>query len=166
MKKITILIVITAIFVSCNNEHSKVDELEKKIKEQSEELESMEEEIHKKEIDLKNKELEALKKKSNSMAYKQKVKAKSDTSNYTQAFGKYPVASSRILTYDDVQYLSKDELSIMRNEIFARHGFIFKTQKMIDYFNKQKWYRPMHNDVYGKLTPIEKKNIEFIKSFE
>jgi hypothetical protein len=165
-KKIPILILMTAIFVSCNTEQKKVDELEKKIEKQSEELKSMQEEALNKEIEQKNKEIEELKIKANAKVNQQPVKNGSGANYYAQGFGKYPIASARILTYDDVNHLSKDELSIMRNEIFARHGFIFKTQKMIDYFSKQNWYSPMYNDVNGSLSPIEQKNIQFIKSFE
>ena len=54
----------------------------------------------------------------------------------------------------------------MRNEIYARHGYIFKTQKMIEYFNNQSWYNPRFNNVEAQLSVIEKKNIKFIQSYE
>lgn len=36
----------------------------------------------------------------------------------------YPQASERCLTSDDVSNLTGWELKILRNEIFARHGYI------------------------------------------
>lgn len=30
----------------------------------------------------------------------------------------------------------------VRNEIFARHGYVFKTEKYRECFGKKKWYRP------------------------
>ena len=54
----------------------------------------------------------------------------------------------------------------MRNEIFARHGYIFKSEEMINYFSEQSWYSPTNNDVISLLTVIERKNIELIKSYE
>ena len=80
--------------------------------------------------------------------------------------GRFPEASKRILTASDLQDLSKEDLKIMRNEIFARHGYIFQTAEMKQYFQKQSWYTPQHRDVNAKLSSIETKNIELIKSYE
>ena len=80
--------------------------------------------------------------------------------------GKYLQASERFLTSEDVMKLNKYELKIMRNEIFARHGYIFKTDDMKAYFESQSWYVPQYNDVTSLLTEIEKRNIEFIKNYE
>jgi len=54
----------------------------------------------------------------------------------------------------------------MRNEIFARHGYIFQTAEMKQYFQKQSWYKPQHSNVTAKLSSIETKNIDLIKSYE
>ncbi len=54
----------------------------------------------------------------------------------------------------------------MRNEIFARHGLIFKRSDLDNYFRKQPWYTPMNENVDGMLTPIEKANIELLKRIE
>ncbi len=81
--------------------------------------------------------------------------------------GKYPEASAKYLTNEDLRYLTKTELQIMRNEIFARHGYIFKTNpQMISYFNNQSWYTPRYNDVNYLLSEIEKSNLDLIKSYE
>ena len=88
------------------------------------------------------------------------------SANNTRREGLYPVGSERYLTTGDLTGLSGYTLKIMRNEIFARHGYIFKTADMIDYFSTQGWYHPLYNDVNNKLTSVEKYNIEFIKKFE
>lgn len=80
--------------------------------------------------------------------------------------GKYPFASTRLLTMSDLENYSAEELRIMRNEIFARHGYIFKTPEMKLYFANQPWYTPKYSDVSRFLTDIEKKNIELIKTRE
>ena len=85
---------------------------------------------------------------------------------YINFEGEYPQASERYLSYDDIQYLSKYELKIMRNEIFARYGRIFKSADLKNHFNSQHWYVPLYNKVYDKLTEIEKHNINFIKQYE
>ncbi|MFC2101174.1 YARHG domain-containing protein [Bacteroidota bacterium] len=88
--------------------------------------------------------------------------------------GKYPQASERLLSSNDLRYLSKWELSIMRNEIFARHGYKFqKNPSIIKYFVNLDWYNNIPevstNSGYifkYYLSEIEKKNIEIIKKYE
>ncbi len=62
--------------------------------------------------------------------------------------------------------MSSPELKIMRNEIFARHGYIFKTDAMKRYFSRQPWYRPESDNVVDRLSPIELANVETIKAAE
>ena len=88
------------------------------------------------------------------------------TSTVSSIPGRFPQASERFLTASDLQYLSKEELKIMRNEIFARHGYIFQTQVMKTYFQNQSWYSPQHSNVNSLLTNIEQKNIALIQSYE
>ncbi|PER14281.1 zinc ribbon domain-containing protein [Bacillus cereus] len=77
----------------------------------------------------------------------------------------FPDSDIRKLTSTDLTYLSKEQLKIARNEIYARHGHIFQTKDMQAYFAKQSWYR--ENPYFtGKLTDIETYNIELIKSRE
>lgn len=54
----------------------------------------------------------------------------------------------------------------MRNEIFARHSFIFKSKAMAAYFSQQPWYRAQYDDIAARLTPLEKTNIMLIKKLE
>lgn len=61
---------------------------------------------------------------------------------------------------------SQSELRIMRNEIFARYGYIFQSEDLKNYFNSKKWYKPALNNVNELLTEIDKKNIELIANFE
>ena len=37
------------------------------------------------------------------------------------------------------------ELEIMRNEIYARHGWVFNRRDLQDYFGRQSWYQPKGN---------------------
>ncbi|MGG0300616.1 YARHG domain-containing protein [Bacillus albus] len=77
----------------------------------------------------------------------------------------FPDSDIRKLTSADLTYLSKEQLKIARNEIYARHGHIFQTKDMQSYFSKQSWYR--ENPYFtGKLTDIETYNVELIKSRE
>ncbi|MED0971394.1 TcaA 3rd/4th domain-containing protein [Bacillus paramycoides] len=77
----------------------------------------------------------------------------------------FPDSDIRKLTSADLGYLTKEQLKIARNEIYARHGHIFQTKDMQTYFSKQSWYR--ENPYFtGALTNIESYNIELIKSRE
>ena len=81
--------------------------------------------------------------------------------------GKYPQASYQLLTQSDIELKSKEDLKIMRNEIFARYGYIFKKGGDMDtYFKSQEWYTPQTKNVNEYLTDIEKHNIKFIKTYE
>ena len=80
--------------------------------------------------------------------------------------GKYPQTSQRLITSADLQGKMSAELKIMRNEIYARHGFIFKTTDMKEYFSSQPWYHPQYSDVTADLSAIEKQNAVIIKNRE
>ncbi|MBR4625740.1 MAG: YARHG domain-containing protein [Alphaproteobacteria bacterium] len=94
------------------------------------------------------------------------VQSKNDSEQQTNVFGDYPDASIRILTPSELSGYSKRELKLMRNEIFARHGYIFKTDDMKKHFASKQWYEPQYNDVNGMLTDIEKQNINTIQQLE
>lgn len=81
--------------------------------------------------------------------------------------GKYPKVSMRLLSKDELTKMTKSELRIMRNEIFARYGYKFKTGgEMETYFNKQDWYFEQHDNVNDFLTDLEKENIKLIQQIE
>jgi serine/threonine-protein kinase len=80
--------------------------------------------------------------------------------------GRFPEASTRLLTAGDFARRTSWELRIMRNEIFARHGYIFKTPEMRSYFAQQSWYSPRYDDVSRLLSDVEVRNVKMIKSSE
>ena len=86
-------------------------------------------------------------------------------SNYSEEFS-YDIACQRRLTYDDIRGLSKQELRIMRNWIFARHGYIFNSADLKEFFSKQQWYTPRSTNVISEFSDIEEYNVNFIKSYE
>lgn len=58
-------------------------------------------------------------------------------------------------------------LKVIRNEIFARHGYIFKNGGEMDkYFSSKEWYIPKLNNINHLLSDIEKHNIRLIKQLE
>jgi len=75
-------------------------------------------------------------------------------------------ASTRLLTKEEVLNLKKGDIFVIRNAIYARHGYSFKNQQLRAYFDKQLWYIPVSADVKNDFTEIEKKNIELLLRFE
>jgi hypothetical protein len=82
-------------------------------------------------------------------------------------YGNFPEASMRLLQSAEMAQYTKSDLQLMRNEIFARYGYIFRSGgKMEAHFKKQDWYSPTSKDVNGALTEIEKRNIQMIRKWE
>lgn len=80
--------------------------------------------------------------------------------------GLYPEGSLRLLMKRDLSGKNCFALKIMRNEIFARRGYIFKTPDMTAYFSAQPWYKPRYRDVTSMLTATETANVQQIKDHE
>ena len=78
----------------------------------------------------------------------------------------YAWLSYRLVTENDLYGKTKADLRIMRNTIYAIHGYVFKSQELNRYFSKQSWYNPRKTDVSDELSSLEKRNIQFIKEHE
>ena len=79
------------------------------------------------------------------------------------------ILSERKLSDSDLEGKSKKELEIMRNGIYARHGYQFKREDLSNYFSQFSWYTPITNDmsaVYSDMSEIEKYNVDYIKKHE
>ena len=68
--------------------------------------------------------------------------------------------------------LTDEQLRIARNELYARHGYIFTTSEMIDYFNSKQWYIDIKNKISkdkfkeSMFNKYEKANLELIQNEE
>ncbi|HEU5291701.1 MAG TPA: YARHG domain-containing protein [Cyclobacteriaceae bacterium] len=78
----------------------------------------------------------------------------------------YPQVSEEKLDVAGLSSYSKDELKIMRNEVFAVYGYIFKTEPLKSHFAAMPWYKGEHDNVDDYLTDLEKENIALIKQVE
>lgn len=87
------------------------------------------------------------------------------------------VAGEYVFKDSDKKYLSKDEvksvdssmLNIGKNEIYARHGYIFADENLKQYFEEKLWYKgEVTADQFdeNQLNSFEKKNIELINTIE
>lgn len=61
---------------------------------------------------------------------------------------------------------SNAELKLLRNLIFARYGYQFKSDSLKNFFSKYDWYKPISNDVNDQLTDTDKVLIDLIKKEE
>jgi hypothetical protein len=85
---------------------------------------------------------------------------------YNPSIGYFPEASQRLLTAEEVGFYYPEDLTYMRNEIYARHGYSFKNKDMRYFFEEKDWYMPMGTDVRYNLTPVEIANIGLIYEYE
>lgn len=85
---------------------------------------------------------------------------------YQPGVGDFPDGSTRILSEQDVANMDGGMLEIMRNEIYARHGYSFKDIDDRRYFDAIDWYIPMGIDIRDKLTDVEVQNIDLIYRYE
>ncbi|MES1181416.1 MAG: YARHG domain-containing protein, partial [Flavobacterium sp.] len=75
-------------------------------------------------------------------------------------------ASNKLLTVKEVENLKKGDLLVIRNTIYARHGYSFKNRPLRVFFDAQPWYIPVFSDIKSEFTDIEKKNIELLLRYE
>ena len=79
-----------------------------------------------------------------------------------------PNSSETYLTAQDLEGLSKADLRIARNEIYARYGWVFEDETLRQHFESQSWYKTGDFGTVSddQLTELEKANRDLIISFE
>jgi hypothetical protein len=65
-----------------------------------------------------------------------------------------------------VEGLFVEDLRVLRNEIYAKRGRVFKDKKLQEYFAAQAWYQPNPDFKDDNLTETEFKNLAVIKEVE
>ena len=69
----------------------------------------------------------------------------------------------------DLEYLDQEELSIARNEIYARYGYSYNDTNFVEYFANCSWYFPTVQtnrlDLIN-LSETEEYNVKLIQAFE
>lgn len=74
--------------------------------------------------------------------------------------------TTEILPPETFEGLFIEELRVLRNEIYARHGRIFKDAKLQKVFAEMDWYKPNPDFKDEMLSEIEVKNLLSIKQAE
>ena len=73
---------------------------------------------------------------------------------------------NRTITEQMLHGLSLHELRLLRNEIYARHGRMFRAEWLQQYFFFQPWYNPDENFKDESLSGNDKVNVETIVKYE
>ena len=81
-----------------------------------------------------------------------------------------PKSDKEKLTRADLEGLTKEQLRLARNEIYARHGMIFGVDDLDKYFATKSWYKPTisFNDFYDtvEMSLVEEENVILIQQVE
>ena len=109
---------------------------------------------------------EAEKKKQEEEARKQeeakKKEEKTPSGDHTISY-----SSSHLLTESELKGVSDNNLQMAINEIYARHGYKFKSDDIRKYFQQFSWYKPDETDmnkVSGRLNSTEKANVDLLSA--
>lgn len=77
-----------------------------------------------------------------------------------------PDSDSRKLKKSDLAGMTAQQLSYAKNEIYARHGRIFKSSELQDYFNQKDWYEKNDDFKDEDLSKKEAENTKFIAAYQ
>lgn len=78
-------------------------------------------------------------------------------------------SAERYLQASDIENYNHNEIQMIINEIYARHGREFHTQKNSDYFSAQDWYNPISGktdeEIVAEFNEFEKANVELLSKY-
>jgi len=80
--------------------------------------------------------------------------------------GDMELFENKAITEPMLKGLSLHELRLLRNEVYARHGRMFRAEWLQQYFYTQPWYTPNEDFKDETLSGNDKLNVETIVKFE
>lgn len=87
---------------------------------------------------------------------------------YTDGTMLMPASSSEYLSYSDLENYTNDEIQMMINEIYARHGNTFETESIQSYFSGQDWYEPQNSktdqDIVAEFNEYERASVDMMSA--
>lgn len=96
------------------------------------------------------------KKKEKKAKGKEKVKQEKEGKDNSFIF---PNSNAEILSYEELNAVSRENLKTAINEIYARHGYIFEEKEVKEYFENQEWYT-------GSVSASDFSRDKFLNSIE
>src|SRR4030095_17143842 len=88
------------------------------------------------------------------------VAAQKKSRKVALAPGDMELFENKLISVQMLRGLSLNELRLLRNEIYARHGHQFQAQWLSQYFYSQPWYKPDDNFKDEQLSGDDKTNVE------
>ncbi len=77
-----------------------------------------------------------------------------------------PTVLAQQLTLAQIDEMSRRDLRLLRNTIYARHGRPFKSEILQMYFTDKAWYLPDPGYSDKALTAVDQRNITLVQSVE
>lgn len=77
-----------------------------------------------------------------------------------------PKMLDRQLVVEELRDLSKRDLRILRNMVYARHGRPFKSPTLQQYFSRFEWYTEDPAFSESRLSELDRRNVKLIQSVE
>lgn len=76
-------------------------------------------------------------------------------------------SDTETITRADLEGFDKEKGLLAVNEIFARHGWVFKTAWIREYFEQQPWYKAgkSNDGIEDSLSAVEKANVRTIQAY-
>ncbi len=62
--------------------------------------------------------------------------------------------------------LDARQLRLLRNAIFAQHGYAFASEDLRHHFGQFEWYSPRYANVDSRLDDVDRYNIQMVQRFE
>ena len=80
-------------------------------------------------------------------------------------------SDTQYITYSDLDQFTREEVTLIRNEIYARYGYSFQSENIRSYFESQSWYYAdpsVNSSTFSEsmLNDYERTNLETILSYE
>ena len=92
----------------------------------------------------------------------------SDEDTYYNGDYILPDSATEYISESEIEGMSKEELTLALNEIYARYGQMFNTTSIQKYFNSKSWYvpsiRPGHFDD-SQFNDYERHNVDTIVNY-
>lgn len=112
---------------------------------------------------------------SEAMDYEQ-ASAEASRHYYGDSYGKnaeieqwLSVVARRHLTEEDIEGLPIEDLTLIRNLIYANHNYVFQQSRFRHFFSQYDWYEPIYEDagyVSSLLNSNEQYNVNFLLRHE
>ena len=94
---------------------------------------------------------------------KYKKTASADNPNSSWPYG---FTSHTVLTTGMLESFSVSMLRLIRNEIWARHGYVFADAELAKRFSSRRDYKPTDDNNAIELSPLEQVNVSLLRSEE